>query len=52
MTVSHFSRVLAVTLVWLQLLGPGFMWALEQRGVEVRRANQAVGRPYAGAPSL
>ncbi len=42
MTVSHFSRVLAVTLVWLQLLGPGLVWALEQRGVEVRRANRAV----------
>ncbi|GAB1723814.1 MAG: hypothetical protein GDA65_18085 [Nitrospira sp. CR1.1] len=42
MPASPFFRLLVVTLTALQFAGPGFIWAMEQRGVEVRRHNQAV----------
>ena len=42
MTASPFFRLLAVTLVVLQLVGPGLIWAMDQRGVEVRPAARVV----------
>lgn len=42
MLASPFFRLLVMTLTVLQLAGPGLLWAVEQRGVEVRRHNQAV----------
>lgn len=42
MPISPFFRLLVMTLIVFQLVGPGLLWAMEQRGVEVRRHNQAV----------
>lgn len=42
MAASPFFRLFVVTLAALQLVGPGLLWAVEQRGVELRRNNQAV----------
>jgi hypothetical protein len=42
MSTSSGSRVLASLVIAMQICGPGLLWALEQRGVEVRRTNRAV----------
>jgi hypothetical protein len=42
MPISPFFRLIVMTLIVFQLVGPGLLWAMEQRGVEVRRHNQAV----------
>ncbi|CBK41688.1 exported protein of unknown function [Nitrospira defluvii] len=41
-TRHNGSRVAVGFLIVLHLVGPGLLWAMEQRGVEVRRHNQAV----------
>ena len=42
MPISPFFHLIVMTLIVFQLVGPGLLWAMEQRGVEVRRHNQAV----------